>query len=121
MFRPILASNRAGLITFTALFGAFCCYGDSRVGELLRTNCLACHSEKIHTSGFSVETLDAVVRGGSKHGRAVITGNPQKSPLVQMLKGEVAPRMPMGRELAAADIARIEDWIRSLPPSTDAT
>jgi len=103
------------------LFAAFSAFGESPVAELLRKNCVECHSDKIHTSGFSVETLDAVVRGGSKHGRAVITGNPQKSPLVQMLKGEIAPRMPMGRELAAADIARIEDWIRSLPPSTDAT
>jgi hypothetical protein len=102
------------------LFAAFPAFGELPVAELLRKNCVECHSDKIHTSGFSVETLDAVVRGGSKHGRAVIAGNPRKSPLVQLLKGEIAPRMPMGRELAAADIARVEDWIRSLPPSTDA-
>src|SRR5438105_3948854 len=103
-----------------ALFFASCAFGDSPVGELLKKNCDACHSAKIHTSGFSIDTLEDVVRGGSKHGRAVIAGHPESSPLIKLLKGEMAPRMPMGRELAAAEIALVEEWIRGLPASGEA-
>jgi Protein of unknown function (DUF1553)/Protein of unknown function (DUF1549)/Planctomycete cytochrome C len=92
----------------------------SPVEDLLKKNCADCHSERVHTSGFSVASLDSVIKGGDKHGRAVIAGHPERSPLVKLLKGELAPRMPMGRELAAADVASIEGWIRSLPPSNDA-
>ena len=88
--------------------------------ELFQKNCGECHSAKIHSSGFSVASLVAVIRGGSKHGRAVVAGQPESSPLIKLLKGEMTPRMPVGRDLAPAEIARIEDWIRTLPPSKDA-
>ena len=65
--------------------------------DVLTKNCAECHSEKLHTSGFSVGSLEAVVQGGNKHGRAVIAGHPETSPLIKMLNGELAPRMPMGR------------------------
>lgn len=95
--------------------------GAAPVEAIFQKNCADCHSEKIHTSGFSVASLDSVIAGGGKHGRAVIAGYPETSPLIKLLKGEIAPRMPVGRELPASDIARIEDWIRAMPPSKDAT
>ena len=85
--------------------------------DVFTKNCADCHSEKLHTSGFSVASLETVIQGGNKHGRAVIAGHPESSPLIKMLKGELAPRMPMGRELAAKEIAAIEEWIRTLPLS----
>src|SRR5438874_10122155 len=83
----------------------------SRAGQ-----CSACHSEKVKTSGFSVASAESVIAGGNKHGKAVIGGHPEQSPLVRMLKGELQPQMPFGKTLDKADIARIEAWIRSLPP-----
>ena len=94
-------------------------HAQSPVEALLKTNCADCHSDKVHSSGFSVASLDAVIKGGSKHGQAVIAGHPESSPLIKLLKGEIGPRMPIGRELAAADISRIEDWIRALPAQKD--
>jgi len=91
----------------------------SPVEDLLRKNCASCHSDKVRTSGFSVASLDAVIQGGNKHGRAVIAGHPERSPLVKLIKGELAPQMPVGSELAPAEVASIEGWIRSLPPSTE--
>ena len=81
---------------------------------LLEARCAACHSAKSKTSGFSIESLEAVVRGGNKHGQAVIAGHPETSPLVKLLKGELQPVMPMGQPLAAAEIASVEAWVRSL-------
>jgi hypothetical protein len=34
---------------------------------------------------------------------------------VKFIKGELAPPLPLGRELAAAEVETIEGWIRSLP------
>lgn len=85
--------------------------------DLLKSNCAECHSAKLHTSGFSVESIDSIIAGGNKHGRAVIAGHPESSPLIKLLKGELAPKMPMGRSLAPAEIATIGEWIRALPPT----
>lgn len=85
--------------------------------DVFTKNCAECHSEKLHTSGFSVGSLETVIQGGNKHGRAVIAGHPETSPLIKMLKGELAPRMPMGRELSASEIAGLETWIRTMPVS----
>ena len=54
----------------------------------------------------------AVIAGGNKHGKAVIEGHPDQSPLIRILKGELAPKMPMGKSLSRAEIARIAEWIR---------
>ena len=45
----------------------------------------------------------------------MVPGHPEQSPLVQLLKGELTPRMPMGKPLPAEDIATIETWIRQMP------
>jgi hypothetical protein len=93
---------------------------DRDIAPLLTANCLPCHNETTHTSGFSIATLGSVVGGGSRHGKAVQAGHPEQSVLVQILQGRLSPRMPMGRVLPDVDIARIEDWIRNLSPETAA-
>ena len=85
------------------------------IAEILSAQCGECHSEKTKTSGFSVATAASVQQGGNKHGQAIVAGHPELSPLLKMIKGEVAPKMPMGRELAKADIASIEAWIAAMP------
>ena len=42
------------------------------IETLLRAKCGACHDSKMAASGFSIESLDKVILGGKKHGRAVI-------------------------------------------------
>ena len=88
---------------------------EAEIAPLLAEKCGACHSAEAKTSGFSVVNAQSVIAGGNKHGRAVAPGHPEQSPLIQVLRGEIAPRMPMGAELSAAEIGRIEEWIRGLP------
>src|SRR5437870_7565196 len=102
---------RLATLACTAAIVALPNWAASPVEELLRKNCVDCHSEKVRTSGFSVASIDAVMQGGNKHGAAVIAGHPERSPLVQLIKGQLAPRMPVGRELTAAEIASVEDWV----------
>ncbi|MCS7025549.1 MAG: DUF1553 domain-containing protein [Bryobacteraceae bacterium] len=86
------------------------------IAPLLAQKCSACHSARLTTSGFSVDTLSAVVAGGKKHGKAVIGGRPELSPLIKIVRGELAPRMPVGGILTPQEIEKLEKWIRSLPP-----
>lgn len=91
-----------------------------RVSSILQQQCSSCHSERSKTSGFSVSSLKSVIAGGNKYGKAVTEGHPEQSVLVRLLRGELQPRMPMGKALPAADLALIEDWIRKLPPVMNA-
>ena len=90
---------------------------DQRVRPVLTANCLPCHDAKTHASGFAISSLDSVAAGGSRHGAAVIPGDPAASPLVRILKGQLTPRMPLGKTLPDADLAIIETWIRNVKPS----
>lgn len=85
------------------------------IETLLRAKCGACHDSKMAASGFSIESLDKVILGGKKHGRAVIGADPSASVLIKMVRGELAPKMPIGGSLDVKEIAVIEAWIRSLP------
>ncbi len=90
---------------------------EKEVRPLLLARCQACHSEEEQTSGFSISSLHSVVAGGNKHGRAVLEGNAEGSPLIRLLKGQLKPRMPLGGVLSESEIARIEHWIGSLQPT----
>ncbi|MBM3736863.1 MAG: DUF1553 domain-containing protein [Acidobacteria bacterium] len=88
------------------------------VKPVLDAHCAECHSAKNKTSGFSVESESAVIAGGNKHGAAVAPGHPENSPLIKVLTGAIAPRMPFGKTLAKSEIERLENWIRNLPASS---
>src|ERR1051325_899091 len=102
-------------VTATVLSGANIDFARD-VAPILRQHCAACHAGKVKSSGFTVDSMESVIQGGNKHGKAVIGGHPEKSPLLQLIKGDIAPRMPAGLDtLAKADVDRIEAWIRALP------
>ena len=88
---------------------------------VLQQNCLPCHDRYTRTSGFSVESLDSVLAGGARHGAAVMPGAPEQSPLIKVLRGQIEPRMPLGRAFSEDRIRLIEQWIGGLSgtPRTD--
>jgi hypothetical protein len=85
------------------------------VAPILASQCAKCHGETSQLSGFSVESRELVISGGKKHGKAVIGGRPESSPLIQMVRGELNPQMPLGKPLAAKDVETLEAWVKSLP------
>ena len=90
---------------------------ERQLKPLLVSRCLPCHSQQKNTSGFSIASSDAVLAGGNKHGRAVVEGHPEASPLVQLLRGQLTPQMPLGGILSDNEIDLIVNWIRDLPPA----
>lgn len=83
-------------------------FGES-VESILRRACNQCHNDSEKASGFSVASLETVLRGGARHGPAVVAGHPEQSPLVQLLKGELSPKMPLGGSLSDVEIEQIAE------------
>jgi hypothetical protein len=97
------------IITFAgSSFGA-------EILPLLKQKCGGCHDGKNKTSGFSVSSLDQVIAGGSKYGKAVVGGHPEESILLKLVRGEMNPRMPVGGSLSKDEVNSIESWVRALP------
>ncbi len=85
------------------------------VRPILEARCGSCHAAAVASSGFSITTAETIRAGGKKHGRAVVGGQPDASPLVQMIRGTMTPKMPMGTALPPAELATLEAWVRELP------
>ncbi|MGH9662185.1 MAG: c-type cytochrome domain-containing protein, partial [Bryobacteraceae bacterium] len=86
-----------------------------RMAGLLEKHCASCHSGATPQSSLSVGSFDALLRGG-KHGPAIVPGRAAQSLLVQHVRGEKTPRMPLGGELAEAGIAALVAAIDSMKP-----
>ncbi len=84
------------------------------IRPLLQSACASCHSGPKPKSAFSVETRDAVLKGG-KADKAVIVGDSAKSPLIRYVAGlEDDMEMPpkgKGKPLTPAQIGQLRTWI----------
>ncbi len=65
-------------------------------------------------------SLDQLLTGG-KHGRALMPGNASQSLLIQYIKGEKNPRMPLGGELPPDAIAKLSEAINAMAPLAETT
>jgi len=81
-----------------------------QVAPILQAKCVGCHSQTSSMGGLVLSDFASLMKGGS-HGPAVVPGNGKDSRMVQMLEGNVQPRMPMGAQLDPLEIASIKLWI----------
>jgi hypothetical protein len=58
---------------------------DKDIKPLFEKSCLKCHSGERPKSKYSMEKLDAIIKGGSSDDAAIIPGNSAKSPLVHYI------------------------------------
>ncbi|MEP6540205.1 MAG: DUF1549 domain-containing protein, partial [Bryobacteraceae bacterium] len=91
-----------------------------RIQPLLNEHCNTCHSTAKASGGLSIASLDQLLTGG-KHGRALMPGNASQSLLVQYIKGEKNPRMPLGGELRPEALAKLTSAINEMAPLTETT
>src|SRR5437762_13805130 len=75
-----------------------------RIAPVLQANCASCHGGATPAGGLSVASLDNLLNGG-KHGSAIIPGQASQSLLIQYVRGEKSPKMPMGGSLADHGVA----------------
>jgi mono/diheme cytochrome c family protein len=75
-------------------------------------NCLECHSTEDHKSGFDVTSVANLIKGGKKASPAIIPSEPDKSALVEYLRGLREPQMPKGNPVLSEDeLHLIRLWI----------
>ena len=84
---------------------------NEKIAPLLKANCAACHGSASPAGGLSMASLSSVLTGG-KHGPALEPGDSQHSLLMQYVRGERTPKMPMGGSLPTEAIGIAGDGDR---------
>src|SRR4051812_18238530 len=76
---------------------------ENKVRPLLIARCLKCHGEQAK-GGLRLDSPAALKKGGDS-GQAVVPGQPDKSLLIQAVRGDGELRMPPGRKLSPQEVA----------------
>jgi WD40 repeat protein len=82
------------------------------VAPILTKHCTGCHNETDREGKLSLQSYDAILKGGAKGG-VVTAGQPELSRLIRVLTGAAKPAMPPEGEDApkAAEIEVLKSWI----------
>lgn len=88
--------------------------GYAAVQAILTPNCVGCHGENRPKGGINLTSFDGVMKGG-EDGPIVTAGDPDKSKIIDALRGRNgAMAMPKGKPPLAEDqIKAVEDWIKA--------
>ena len=82
------------------------------VRPIFEQHCFDCHGEKKQKSGLRLDLKAAAFKGGDNHGIDIVSGEPSKSPLIQLItstdEDEVMP--PKGA-LSVQDIETLTRWV----------
>ncbi len=87
----------------------------TKILPVVAENCAKCHSGSKPQSDLAVTSYDLLLQGG-KHGQAIVPGSSQTSLLIQYVKGEKSPQMPLGGTLPAARLAELAAAIDAMAP-----
>ncbi|MBK5294427.1 MAG: DUF1549 domain-containing protein, partial [Acidobacteriia bacterium] len=90
-----------------------------RMRPVLAKNCGGCHQVSNPSGGLNMAGLETLLAGG-KHGPALVPGSATTSLLVQYLRGEKSPKMPLGQTLPAPDEAELVRAIDAMQPLSQA-
>jgi len=83
--------------------------------NVLQKACASCHSGSTPQSEFSISSYESLLHGG-KHGPAIVPGSAQASLLIQYLRGEKTPQMPLGSLLPSSTIEDLAAAIGKMTP-----
>ncbi len=81
----------------------------------LQASCASCHGGATPASSLAVSDFGGVLAGG-KHGPAITPGNAAGSLLIQYVRGEKSPKMPMGGSIPDSTIAALAKAIDEMKP-----
>lgn len=83
---------------------------EQSVQKVLKTNCLACHSDRNSSSSFSLENRESVLKGGNR-GASFDPQDLSNSVLLNAVRHQGDLKMPPGRKLKDEEIAILEKWV----------
>jgi len=93
---------------------------DQRIRPVIQKSCAPCHSGATLSGGLDLSSWTSVLAGG-KHGPAIIPGDAKRSLLIQYIKGEATPKMPVGGALDATVIESFASAIGGMKPAPATT
>ncbi len=102
----LLATGAAPAADSAALWTA-------KLQPLLDTHCAKCHGPLEQKGGLEVDTPQALLKGGDE-GPVLVPGQPDQSPLYQVLAPGADPHMPPKKQLSDAERTIVRDWITAL-------
>src|SRR5205085_1514944 len=87
------------------------------VPPILRARCIQCHGAGIQQNGLRLDSVEAVLRGGSS-GPAAIPGKSQDSLLIKRVTSDKSDfyMPPSGARLTPKEVAALRAWIDALSP-----
>jgi len=86
---------------------------------ILKNNCLSCHNPEKKKGKLLLTSRDLALKG-NEDGPVIILGNGAQSKLIAALSADADPHMPPKKQLDAAEIAALRDWIDGGAPWDDA-
>ncbi len=84
------------------------------VRPIFQARCNGCHNSLKPAAGFDMTTFDRLIAGGESKKASLVAGQPQKSPLIQMITPNAQGKAVMpkgGTPLTAAEIQVIARWV----------
>jgi hypothetical protein len=85
---------------------------EEKIRPVLATKCWECHGTKKQESGLRLDSVAAVLKGGDSGKPAAVSGEPEKSLLVQAIHHQGDIHMPPDEKLPDDQIAALTTWIR---------
>jgi hypothetical protein len=84
-----------------------------QVHPVIQENCTKCHGGVKQKGGLDLRTLAAAIEGGETE-TALVPGDPEKSPLYQVVQVDSDPHMPPKKQLTPEEIDALKTWIITL-------
>ncbi len=117
---PLTRSLVLAALVAAAAFADDAAIFRDRIEPILKANCAGCHNSPQAQAALSVATLADLLRGG-KRGAALEPGKSSHSLVIQFMRGERNPRMPIGgKPLPENVITELAAAIDSLAPTAPA-
>ncbi|MCS6776442.1 MAG: PSD1 and planctomycete cytochrome C domain-containing protein [Chloroherpetonaceae bacterium] len=88
---------------------------ETRVRPVLFQNCFSCHGAKQQMGSLRLDTMAHILKGNSA-GPAVVPGDPDRSPLIQVIRYDGKVKMPPAGKLKAEEIEALTEWVRMGAP-----
>ncbi|YCM42886.1 DUF1549 domain-containing protein [Verrucomicrobiaceae bacterium 227] len=80
---------------------------------LIQEHCTKCHGGVKQKGGLDLRTISSALEGGETD-TSLIPGDPNQSPLFQVLQVDSDPHMPPKKQLSPEDIDTLKTWITTL-------
>ena len=85
---------------------------DDHIRPIFQQHCMSCHNIDMARGGLELDTLEALLVGGSS-GEVIAKGDPGGSRLLRLVEGAEEPVMPpSGDGLNDEELALLREWIR---------